>query len=83
VLEQGDFGYIPQGYGHSIENVGDKKCRVLIVFNSGVCEEIDLTERMAGNPADVLATNFGQPASVFEKFPKKDVFITTRSGSND
>ena len=27
------------------------------------------------NPA-VLATNFGQPASLFEKFPHKDVFIT-------
>jgi oxalate decarboxylase len=26
-LNQGDVGYIPQGYGHSIENVGDKPCR--------------------------------------------------------
>ena len=24
-LEKGDVGYIPQGYGHSIENVGDKR----------------------------------------------------------
>jgi hypothetical protein len=24
----------------------------------------------------VLATNFGKPASLFEKFPQKDVFIT-------
>ena len=75
-LEQGDVGYIPQGYGHSIENVGDRKCRVLIGFNSGVYEDIDLTEWLAANPADVLATNFGKPASLFEKFPHKDVFIT-------
>ena len=34
-LEKGDVGYIPQGYGHSIENVGDKPCRVLIGFNTG------------------------------------------------
>ena len=70
-FEKGDVGYIPQGYGHSIENVGDKPCRVLIGFNSGVYEEIDLSEWIAGNPPDVLATNFGKPASLFEKFPRR------------
>jgi oxalate decarboxylase len=25
---------------------------------------------------DVLATNFNKPASLFEKFPRKDVFIS-------
>ena len=42
---------------------------------TGVYEEIDMTEWIAGNPADVPATNFGRPASVFEKFPRKDLFI--------
>jgi oxalate decarboxylase len=28
-LEKGDVGYIPQGYGHSIENVGDEPVRIL------------------------------------------------------
>ena len=79
-LEKGDVGYIPQGYGHSIENVGDKPCRVLIGFNSGVYEEIDLTEWMAGNPLDVLATNFGKSPGLFEKFPHRDVFITDKEG---
>jgi oxalate decarboxylase len=80
-LEQGDVGYIPQGYGHSLENVGDKTCRILIGFNSGIYEDIDLTEWMAANPVDVLATNFGQPASLFEKFPREDVFIAAKKGS--
>jgi oxalate decarboxylase len=79
-LEQGDVGYIPQGYGHSIENVGDNRCRVLIGFNSGLYEEIDLSEWIAGNPVDVLATNFGRPASLFKEFPRKDVFITDQEG---
>jgi oxalate decarboxylase len=26
-LSKGDVGYLPQGYGHSIENVGDQPCR--------------------------------------------------------
>ena len=80
-FEKGDVGYTPQGYGHSIENVGDGKCRVLIGFNSGVYEEIDLSEWIAGNPPDVLATNFGKPASLFEKFPRNDVFIASKDGT--
>ena len=27
-LQKGDVGYIPQGYGHSIENVGGKPGRI-------------------------------------------------------
>jgi oxalate decarboxylase len=79
-LEKGDVGYIPQGYGHSIENVGDGKCRVLIGFNSSIYEEIDLSEWIAGNPLDVLATNFGKPEALFKKFPRKDVFIADKQG---
>ncbi len=80
-LEKGDVGYIPQGYGHSIENVGDKPCRVLVGFNTGVYATIDLSSWIAGNPADVLATNFSQPAALFEKFPHKDVFIASKKGA--
>jgi oxalate decarboxylase len=74
-LEAGDVGYIPRGFGHSIENVGNQTCRVLIGFNAGEYAAIDLSQWIAGNPADILATNFGQPAALFEKFPRKDVFI--------
>jgi oxalate decarboxylase len=79
-LEQGDVGYNPQGYGHSIENVGEGPARLLIGFNSGVYEEIDLTGWMAGNPVEVLATNFGKPEALFRRFPCQDVFITDRRG---
>jgi len=79
-LLQGDVGYIPQGYGHSIENTGDKPARILIGFNSGIYETIDLSQWIAANPADVLATNFGQPAELFEKFPHRDVFVTGPKG---
>jgi hypothetical protein len=29
----------------------------------------------------VLATNFGRPASQFEQFPHRDVFISGKNGS--
>jgi oxalate decarboxylase len=76
-LEQGDVGYIAQGYGHSIENVGEQPARVLIGLNAGTYETIDLSQWIAGNPADVLATNFGQPPELFAKFPHRDVFLAS------
>lgn len=74
-LHAGDVGYIPQGYGHSIENIDKSRARLLIGFNTGRYASIDLTQWIAGNPAEILATNFGKPAALFEKFPRKDVFI--------
>jgi oxalate decarboxylase len=80
-LTKGDVGYIPQGYGHSVENTGDKPARVLIGFNTGNYATIDLSRWIASNPPDVLATNFNQPAALFQKFPKRDVFISDKDGS--
>jgi oxalate decarboxylase/phosphoglucose isomerase-like protein (cupin superfamily) len=34
MLAKGDVGYIPQSYGHSIENVGDKGSQILIGFTA-------------------------------------------------
>jgi oxalate decarboxylase len=75
LLHAGDVGYIPQGYGHSIENVGSGWSRILIAFNSGIYESIDLSAWIASNPVDVLATNFNKPESLIRTFPRKDVFI--------
>ena len=48
---------------------------MLLGFNPDIYEAIDLSAWIAGNPVGVLATNFSKPASLFEKFPHKDVFI--------
>ena len=49
--------------------------RIVIGLNSGTYEEIDLSQWMAGNPVDVLATNFSKPAATFRNFPTRDAFI--------
>jgi hypothetical protein len=51
-LQKGDVGYIPQGYGHSIENAGSGTARILIGFNPGIYETIDLSQWIAANPKD-------------------------------
>ena len=52
-----------------------RRAGILIGFNTGTYQAIDLSAWIAGNPVDVLATNLGKPPSLFEKFPRKDVFI--------
>jgi oxalate decarboxylase len=62
-LEKGDVGHIPQGYGHSIENVGDEIARLFIGFNTAIYAAIGLSQWIAGNLADVLAARQAAPAA--------------------
>jgi hypothetical protein len=43
----------------------------LIGFNSGTYESIDISEWLAGNPKDVVITNFGLKEGEIEKFRKR------------
>jgi oxalate decarboxylase len=80
-LEKGDVAYIPQGYAHSIENIGNRPGRMLIGFNSGYYQAIDASQWLAGVPAQLLADHFGKPKEVFEQFPRERVFIAPPDGS--
>lgn len=75
-LNAGDVGYIPQGYGHSLENVGSTRARLLVALNTGKYEAINLSQWLAGNPDYVLAEHFSQPASVIQQLPRRKLFIT-------
>lgn len=74
-LKKGEVAYIPQGYGHSIENIGAEAARVLIGLNTGKYQSIDLTRWLAATPGSLLADHFGKPESWFANFPKERVFI--------
>lgn len=71
----GDVGYVPMGAGHYIKNTGDSVCKILIGFNSGTYESIDISEWLAGNPKDVVETNFGLKEGEINKFPNHQLFI--------
>jgi oxalate decarboxylase len=75
-LAAGDVGYVPQGYGHYLENVGPDRCRILLVFNSGTYQDIDLTGWIAANPAALVATNLGLDEALVARLPRQAVFIT-------
>ncbi len=79
-LDAGDVAYLPQGFGHSIENIGTEPAQILIALNTGDYQTIDLSQWIAGNPRDVLATNFAQDPSLFDRFPRRDAFIVDAKG---
>ncbi|HEY5067895.1 MAG TPA: cupin domain-containing protein [Xanthobacteraceae bacterium] len=79
-LGKGDVAYIPQGYGHSIENIGTTRGRILIGLNTGDYQAIDLSQWVASNPGYLLADHFGIPETVLAKFPKERAFIAPPDG---
>jgi oxalate decarboxylase len=79
----GDVAYIPQGYGHSIENIGSAPGRLLIGLNAGQYQAIDLTQWVAGTPAYLLADHFGKPQAAFQQFPTERAFIAPPDGSGN
>ncbi len=71
----GDVGYVPQGYGHYIENTGADEMEVVLVLNNATYQSVSLTAWMGANSDLLLATNFHQPESVFADFPKDGVIM--------
>ncbi|WP_322907441.1 cupin domain-containing protein [Paenibacillus campi] len=74
-FETGDVGYVPMGAGHYIKNTGDDVCRILIGFNSGHYEAIDMSEWLGGNPDDVLSTNLHISREEVQQLPKHSLFM--------
>lgn len=79
-LEAGDVAYVPQGFGHSIENIGPGPAQMLIALNAGDYQVVDLTQWLASNPKDVLRTNPGFSDELIAKLPRRDAFIVDRTG---
>jgi oxalate decarboxylase len=68
----GDLWYFPGGIPHSIQGLGPDGCEFLLVFDSGGFDEDStflLSDWFKHTPSDVLAKNFGVPASLFGHTP--------------
>jgi oxalate decarboxylase len=75
---EGDLWLFPGGVPHSIQGLGPDGCRFLLVFNDGSFNEFEtflLTDWFHHTPKEVLAKNFGVPASTFDNVPPKELFI--------
>jgi oxalate decarboxylase len=71
----GDVGYVPQGYGHYIENIGNEDVELLIALNNSTYESISLADWIGANPPLLLATNFEVPENTFKDFQTRNRFL--------
>jgi oxalate decarboxylase len=74
----GQVGFIQQGYGHYLEQIGDEPTEILILFNSGEYQEISLANWLGGNPSSLIEDNFGIPKSIADQLPKRETGIFGR-----
>jgi oxalate decarboxylase len=68
----GDLWNFPSGIPHSIQGLGPDGCEFLLVFDDGEFDEDNtflLSDWFKHTPNDVLAKNFGVPASLFGHIP--------------
>jgi oxalate decarboxylase len=75
----GDVGFIPQGFGHWVEQLGGDATQVVILFNNPLYTEISLSQWLAANPASMLKDNFGVTAEVIDKLPKAALGIAGKA----
>ncbi len=69
-VSQGDVVFIPQGFGHFVEQRGSTPTELIILFSNPHYQEISISEWLAGNPAEVLTANFGITRDLANKMPK-------------
>ena len=68
----GDLWFFPSGIPHSIQGLGPDGCEFLLVFDDGGFDEDNtflISDWFKHTPNDVLAKNFGVPASSFGHTP--------------
>src|SRR5215813_1050308 len=71
----GDLWYFPAGIPHSIQGLDPDGCEFLLVFDDGSFSEDNtflISDWFKHVPPDVLAKNFGVPASSFANLPSPD-----------
>jgi oxalate decarboxylase len=75
----GDLWYFASGIPHSIQGLGPDGCEFLLVFDDGGFDEDNtflISDWFKHTPNDVLAKNFGVPASSFGHTPSpSDLYI--------
>ena len=74
-LDAGDISFVPQGYVHWIENIGQGPLHFLVVLSHEEPETIELSEILSGIPKDTLAAALGVPKKLLEAIPEKTVTI--------
>lgn len=81
-MEAGDMSFLPQGYFHSIENLGEESAQMTVFFNHVTPSDIGLSGCLGAYPNELLADLFRVPTSYFESLPKyqEDLLVVAGGG---
>ena len=74
-LKSGDISFVPRGYIHWIQNVGDEPLDFLVVLSHEQPETIELSETLIGIPKSTLASTLRMPEDLLNSLPKETVTI--------
>lgn len=66
IIEPGTLSFVPMGYLHHIQNLGDTPVKMLLCFNHEVPEELNLSSTLAMIPQAALGATFGLDPSFFK-----------------
>jgi oxalate decarboxylase/phosphoglucose isomerase-like protein (cupin superfamily) len=85
-LSAGDTSFVPQGYLHWIENIGETPFKFLVVLYHEKPETIELFDMIGGVPGSTIKQLFGLPGDTFKNIPNgglgiKGAIIDSPSGS--
>jgi oxalate decarboxylase len=69
-MEKGDISFLPQGYLHYIENIGDEDAHFAIFFNHAAPSDIGFSGCFGAFRNDLFAALFGVPSNYFDHIPK-------------
>jgi oxalate decarboxylase len=66
-----DVGYVPQSFGHYIENVGSEPVQFLEVFTVGQYADLSLTSWVANIPRELVAAHLNVDPAELEKLSQR------------
>lgn len=81
-MSAGDMSFLPKGYFHYIENIGDEIARFAIFFNHVLPSDIGLSGCLGAYSNALLAKLFSVSPNYFDKLPKyqEDLFVVAGGG---
>jgi oxalate decarboxylase len=75
VLEPGDISFLPQGWFHSIQNVGHGDLHILVIFNNPSPQDIGLSFGLGAMQVEVVAKVLGVSEETVREFNTHVDFI--------
>jgi oxalate decarboxylase len=74
-INSGQLTFVPKGYWHNIENIGEEELKVIIVYDNERPQDISVVEAVHSLPKEVLNSIFGlRSPGLFNQLETKEFY---------